>query len=274
MNNETTTEEIELTWMPVYWEKLLAGTTHMDAAELGGYILLIAEQWKKGFVTADEKKLMKIARQRSKEKLQTILEKFKPDGNGNLINKVCAEIRIEQTGKYLKNKISGKKGAEKRWRKDGDPNAVAKVSAIAEVRSKKEETTKVVIHQQHKHEEFAEKIFTEEHEQDRVNIELQLVPKPKLLHPLDVRQFNAHLHTAKKVHETFHEWQTHLRNWINTKPKLTVIKNTKDETGKSNDSIGRVSRKTIEHVLNRRQNNGDSQPDSDCTEATVEGTNS
>ena len=51
---------IELMWMPVFWSDLLAGTTHMDAAELGGFMLLIAEQWKRGHLPNDNRMLKKL----------------------------------------------------------------------------------------------------------------------------------------------------------------------------------------------------------------------
>lgn len=255
--------EIELPWMPVYWEKLLGGTTHMDAAELGGYILLIAEQWKKGFVPADEKKLMKIARQRSKEKLQTILEKFKPDGSGNLINKVCSEIRMEQMTSYLKSVKAGKKGAQKRWGKHSNPNGNPIAHATTEIRNKKEDSTNH--HQQHAHEVFAEKIFTEEWQLDRENLELQLNVRREIT-PEDVAEFNRHLKTQNKHHVHRSQYLEHLRNWLNTKPKEKI--SAKKETshhGKQNEQntkLGRNSRESVANYINNLKDDGHSEPDS------------
>lgn len=218
--------DIELAWMPVYWERLLAGTTHMDSAEFGAYMLLIVEQWKKGHVSNDHKRLMKITRLKSKDKLETVLEKFKPDNAGNLINTVCHEIRNEQINKYLKHSKRGKKAAEKRW--NGDATSIQQASLLhTEERNKIEEErdTNVSVHQQqqHAHDIFLQKLFTEEWKLDKENLELQLKNRREISEN-DVLEFNRHLLTEGKHHVHRTEYLRHLRNWLNTRPVAAQTK--------------------------------------------------
>lgn len=228
--------EIELEWMPVYWERLLAGTTHMDSAEFGAYMLLIVEQWKKGFVSSDHKRLLKITRLRSKEKLLTVLEKFNPDGKGNLMNEVCAEIRKQQVEKYLRYSKRGKTAADKRWNVDATSIQQAYNKHIDNKKEEEEnkEIPKGIIHQhQHAHEVFAKKIFIEECDYDRVQLELGLKER-RLITEADCQQFNAHLHTEGRNHVHFGQWKAHLRNWLNTRPSIINGKNSSKQTSPKN----------------------------------------
>lgn len=49
-------------WMPLYIDDFLAGTAHLSATEVGGYMLLIMHYWSKGSLPADENLIMKISR--------------------------------------------------------------------------------------------------------------------------------------------------------------------------------------------------------------------
>lgn len=204
---------IELMWMPVYWSDLLAGTTHMDAAELGGFMLLIAEQWKRGHLPNDNRKLKKIARINSQVKMDTILEKFTLTPEGHLVNEVCAKVRVEQREKFLRQHIAGKKNAKKRWQTDTNGNA----NGTTEEEKKENRDTNVsLLLLQAGHEKFAEKIFSAEGELDKQNIELLV---RRRLTRNDCNEFNALLAIDEKAHTTFSEWKKHFRNWLTTKPK-------------------------------------------------------
>ncbi len=204
---------IELMWMPVFWSDLLAGTTHMDAAELGGFMLLIAEQWKRGHLPNDNRKLKKIARINCDLQLDTILEKFVTDPNGNLINKVCAQVRTDQIAKYTKQHIAGKKNAKKRWQTDTSGNA----NGIAEEEKKENRDTNVSSSSSYaEHEIFKEKFFAAEGELDKQHLELAVRRK---LTTADVDEFNSHCAFSETPHTTFSEWKKHFRNWLTTKPK-------------------------------------------------------
>ncbi len=223
---------MELTWMPVYWTDLLAGTTHMDAAELGGFMLLIAEQWKRGYLPNDNRKLKKIARISSQLKMNTILEKFTPTPEGHLVNEVCAKVRVEQREKFLRQHIAGKKNAKKRWQTDTNGNA----NGTTEEEKKEDRDTNVsLLLLQAQHEKFAEKIFSDEGELDKQNIEM-LVRRP--LTRNDCNEFNALLAIDEKVHLTFSEWKKHFRNWLTTKPQThEPPKTRKQRTGANTATI-------------------------------------
>ncbi len=103
------TEEKELAWMPLYWDKFLSATTHFSATEIGGYILLLSHQWKHGFIPADIKIQKKISRIGSTAILNHIRTKFLII-NDKMINVVCQNIRDEQLNKYYKRADAGRKG--------------------------------------------------------------------------------------------------------------------------------------------------------------------
>lgn len=219
MKQET---EIELEWMPVYWERFTKATHHMDATQVGAYLLLIREQWIKKSIPNHIGKLLNIARlgkgKKAEENLRLVLEKFKPLDADRLYNETCSEIWNEQFQKYLANKKRASKGGEARAKK----LASNVLQAHSELADKKIEDNRVtnVTNQQQAHEVFAKKIFSEECDYDRVQLELGLKEK-RLITADDCAKFNAHLHTEGRNHVHFSEWKSHLRNWLNTRPNGT-----------------------------------------------------
>lgn len=232
-----TEPDIELTWMPIYWSDLLAGTTHMEAAELGGFMLLIAEQWKRGHLPNDNRKLKKIARITCDLQLDTILEKFTPTPEGHLVNEVCAKVRTEQIAKYVVNVERARKGGKAKALKQMSAGDVLQAHMEHTEEEKKEDrdtnVSLLLLHTQH--ENFTEKIFSEEGELDKQNIELLV------RHPLTRKhcnEFNALLAIDEKVHTTFSEWKKHFRNWLTTKPKThEPPKTRKQRTGANTATI-------------------------------------
>lgn len=209
---------MELTWMPVYWSDLLAGTTHMDAAELGGFMLLIAEQWKRGHLPNDNRKLKKIARISSQLKMNTILEKFTLTPDGHLVNEVCAKVRDEQIAKYVVNVERARKGGKAKALKQMAAGDVlqAHLEHTEEEKKGDRDTNVSLLLLQAEHEKYAEKIFSDEGELDKQNIELLV---RRQLTRNDCNEFNALLAIDEKVHLTFSEWKKHFRNWLTTKPQ-------------------------------------------------------
>jgi uncharacterized protein YdaU (DUF1376 family) len=242
-------------WMPVFWSDLLAGTTHMDAAELGGFMLLIAEQWKRGHLPNDNRMLKKIARINSQVKMDTILQKFTLTPEGHLINEVCAKVRTQQITKFTKQHIAGKKGAQKRWQNDRDPI----VHAITEEEKKEERDTNVsLLLLQAGHEKFAEKIFSDEGELDKQNIEL-LVRRP--LTRNDCNEFNALLAIDEKAHTTFSEWKKHFRNWLTTKPKThEQTPARKQRTGANTTAIVSAADAVLQQYQHNQHTAGPTEP--------------
>jgi uncharacterized protein YdaU (DUF1376 family) len=107
-------EEKELEWMPMYWDKFLSATTHFSAAEIGGYCLLIAHQWKHGWIPEDIKIQKKIARVSSTSVMNHIRTKFLKI-NDKMINVVCQNIRDEQLQKFWKASKRNSENAKKRY---------------------------------------------------------------------------------------------------------------------------------------------------------------
>jgi uncharacterized protein YdaU (DUF1376 family) len=111
----------ELEWMPLYWDRFMKGTSHMNAAQIGAYILLIHEQWYKGFVPTDKAKLKQIARlgrgRESDENLSVILEKFTRQENDVFINNTCLVVKQEQLEKYTSRSERATKAVKAREEK-------------------------------------------------------------------------------------------------------------------------------------------------------------
>lgn len=133
------------------------------------------------------------------------------------------------------------------------------ISKTIPLHSSSSPSSSVVHQQQHAHEVFGKKLFTEEMELDRTNIELQLNPR-RLITEKDVEEFNRHLKTECKNHVHVSEYLKHLRNWLNTKPNhQTKIKSHGDgNQNKGGKKIGRIDTGEVSEYLNRRDDKGDS----------------
>lgn len=105
-------------------------TASWDVNEVGIYQRLLNYEWINGWdqegLPNDRKRLARIARCSYKKFLKgwTIIEKkFSQNGKGFLVNRRMEEGR-EKLLKYIESqRESGKRGAEKRWKQDGDPIA-------------------------------------------------------------------------------------------------------------------------------------------------------
>lgn len=121
------------------------------------------------------------------------------------------------------------------------------------------------IQQQHSHDVFGEKLFTEEWKLDKQNLELQLNPRREI-EPEDVQAFNRFLKTEEKHHIHRSEYLKHLRNWLNTRPnskeKSYAKKESNDGTQNRNtDKIGRNSKQDIADYLAKFEDTGHSEQD-------------
>lgn len=196
----------------------------MDATQIGAYLLLIKEQWHKGSIPQNKTRLLNIARlgpgKKSMEALLIVLEKFKPNSEGNLENDTCREIWNTQHQKYISGKERAKKGGHAKAKNRASSLLQADSEQCLTSADKKIEDirlTNVSNQHQHAHEVFADRFFSESGELDKQNIEIQLSVKREITRD-EVNQFNAHLKTERKNHAHASQWQSHLRNWINTKP--------------------------------------------------------
>jgi uncharacterized protein YdaU (DUF1376 family) len=99
-------------YFPFYIHDFLSGVKYFSAEETGAYLLLLIEQWDKGFVPDDSKKL-KVISKISEKKLKKILEKFEKRSDG-YVNKKLEMIRNEKLGIVEKKRVAGQKSAQAR----------------------------------------------------------------------------------------------------------------------------------------------------------------
>jgi uncharacterized protein YdaU (DUF1376 family) len=108
-----------------YADDFLAGTSDMSAEEVGGYIRLLCHQWTKGGIPNDQERAARMAGLIGSPSIGYVLAKFSPCDDGMLRNARLEQVRDQQTAFKAKQAVSGKAGAEKRWKKcpnDSDPN--------------------------------------------------------------------------------------------------------------------------------------------------------
>lgn len=109
-------------FMPLFFGDLLAATPTWEGEERALYILLLAYQWTSGPLPADPKRLAKMTQYDAKTFAtlwQTVGPKFDPTPDG-LVNKRLEQHREKSKAVSAKNAASGAKGAQARWRKDGE----------------------------------------------------------------------------------------------------------------------------------------------------------
>jgi len=110
--------------------QLYASDIYMDTVEwtideVGIYNRLLHCQWVNGSIPSDITRLARIAgcgTKRFQIGWGIIQFKFVPVGNGRLQNKRLEQTREEQDNYRKSQSEAGKRGAKKRWDKDGDPN--------------------------------------------------------------------------------------------------------------------------------------------------------
>lgn len=118
------------TWMKMYWGDYARDTGHLNAAGHGAYLMLIKHYWCTGApIPDDDDELWRIACCDSRKdwiKLRPkIIRLFKP-ADGLWHHKRIEKELNEATSTSSAKAEAGKKGAEKRWQKDG--SAIARPS--------------------------------------------------------------------------------------------------------------------------------------------------
>lgn len=108
-----------------YADDFLAGTSDMTAEEVGAYIRLLCHQWSKGGIPNDEERAGRMAGLMGSPSIRYVFAKFMLCEDGMLRNKRLEEVRRDQNEFKSKQAVSGKLGAEIRWKKchsDSNPN--------------------------------------------------------------------------------------------------------------------------------------------------------
>ncbi|KKL45252.1 hypothetical protein LCGC14_2357550 [marine sediment metagenome] len=102
-----------------YAKDLLVSTGEMTNAEFGAYWRNLCYQWVNGSIDSDPNR---HPIKYPNGEWEAIFPKFHLGDDGRLRNKRLEEVRLARE-KYLKKQSdAGKKGADKRWLKDGKPN--------------------------------------------------------------------------------------------------------------------------------------------------------
>lgn len=112
-------------WMPLYIGDYLAATSHMEAAEHGGYLLLIMHYWRNGGLPTDERHLRNIAKMTPGQwasSSSTILGFFVPTQAG------YSHARIDRELAKAKDKSEKAKASvaerERKRQPPGDPTMI------------------------------------------------------------------------------------------------------------------------------------------------------
>jgi len=107
-----------------YPNDFVSGTRKMTTTEVGAYMLLLCAQWDDGFVPGDDPvalaQTMRCTRPAAVKIWARICEKFIRDDAGRWRNVRLEHVREEQEAFRIKQAQNGAKGANKRWRNDGD----------------------------------------------------------------------------------------------------------------------------------------------------------
>lgn len=109
----------------LYAADFLVDTLDWSATQVGIYFRLLMYEWVNGSIPNDCKRMARISGvdvgNFKKCYLQDIENKFVPNGEGDLVNLRLERTREKQANYIKSQQESGKRGAEKRWRKDSKP---------------------------------------------------------------------------------------------------------------------------------------------------------
>lgn len=141
-----------------YPNDFMTGTSRFTAAEVGGYILLLCEQWHTGSVPGDDVKALALILRCGQPQARTIWShirhKFQREESGVWLNARLEDERQRQSDYRSKQSDRGRSGARERWEKVPDSsakgvngNGAGHVPAIAQAKpddssSSSEERTK------------------------------------------------------------------------------------------------------------------------------------
>lgn len=236
----------QLPWMRLKLDKFFGGITDMDAAQVGGYLLLLLYQWRNWSIPVSMSELRKISKLKPAQ-IQSIISKFKIGEDGKYYNQPCRDEYLEQLPKYLKKvaqieEVNARKAQKSSTQKPTHtvtksvtPTATAPSTvAPTEERIENIDTTNVVEEAaadelqalqeaNEAHVTFGKKLLSVYAIKDREDIELQVGEK---ITPDIIARFNAHLYTDRKFHVHFTPYMGHLKAWMPKRPKQIIPQNT------------------------------------------------
>jgi uncharacterized protein YdaU (DUF1376 family) len=120
-------------FMPLFFGDFLASTAEWSGEERALYLLLLSYQWSMGSLPTDSKRLAKLVdyeRRVFDEHWPMVSKKF-VERDDRLFNLRLEQHRLKTQELSAKNSAAGKKGAESKWRKDGERHVSANGEPIA-----------------------------------------------------------------------------------------------------------------------------------------------
>jgi uncharacterized protein YdaU (DUF1376 family) len=118
-------------FLPLFFGDFLASTAEWSGEEASLYLTLLGYQWTGGTLPAEPAKLARLVRwerkafERCWPQVSTKFETV----DGRLLNRRLEQHRVKSDELAEKNRASGRKGAEARWRKDGERHSPAMADA-------------------------------------------------------------------------------------------------------------------------------------------------
>lgn len=120
-------------FLPLFFGDFLAATSEWEGEEASLYLTLLGYQWSLGSIPADLGKLCRLSRWDRKlfdRCWPQVSTKFVRVGD-RLINPRLEQHRVKSAEISKKNAVSGKKGAEAKWRKDGERHDIVTGEIVA-----------------------------------------------------------------------------------------------------------------------------------------------
>ncbi len=129
-------------FLPLFFGDFLASTAEWSGEEASLYLTLLGHQWTLGTLPADPAKLTRLVRWERKtfdRCWPQVSTKF-VEHDGRLVNARLEQHRAKSDELAEKNRASGRKGAEARWRNDGERHSERHKSANSETLANANET--------------------------------------------------------------------------------------------------------------------------------------
>lgn len=120
-------------FLPLFFGDFLAATSEWSGEEQALYVLLLGHSWGGGSLPAEPAKVCRVARWNRKlfdKCWPQVSEKF-VERDGRLYNERLEQHRAKSLALAGKNAEAGKRGAEKRWRDDGERHQGANGATMA-----------------------------------------------------------------------------------------------------------------------------------------------
>ena len=109
--------------MPMYWADYRITTHHLTMSQHGAYLLLIAQNWVRGFLPGNLEDCCRIANtdtEQDRQDVAKVLAEFFELIDGNYVNTRV----LEEIAKVKVRSEKQKTNVQKRWNKESDSNVV------------------------------------------------------------------------------------------------------------------------------------------------------